>query len=86
MLRATVLFLAVCLFPLAAAAEESETSTHCGAQETCTEYFMDGEQVEGDFVRPDGDLMSSRGRIHTTSLIRVRSHYMDLLRKSVEDI
>ncbi len=86
MLRAIVVSLVVCLFPLAAAAESSETATHCGAEESCTEYFMDGEAVEGDFVRPDGDLMSGRGRLHTTSLIRVRSHYMDLLTKSVEDI
>jgi hypothetical protein len=86
MLRAIVVSLVVCLFPLVAAAEEGEPSTHCGAQDSCTEYFMDGDQVEGELLRPDADLMSGRGRLHTTSLIRVRSHYMDLLTKSVEDI
>lgn len=86
MLRAIVASLVVCLFPLVAAAEEGAPATHCGVQDSCTEYFMDGEQVEGDFVRPDAELMSGRGRLHTTSLIRVRSHYMDLLTTSVEDI
>ena len=40
--------------------------------------------VIGDLLRPDGDLMLSRGRASKISLIRVRTNFVPEMLKSVE--
>jgi len=84
MLRVAALTLALCLVPIAAIAEEAQT--HCGSEGDCTEYFMDGDNVTGDLLRPDADRVSSQRALHRPPLIRVRSHFVDMMLKSVEDM
>lgn len=84
MLRVAALTLALCLFPIVAAAERAET--HCDNEQDCTEYFMDGDDVYGGMDRPDADLMTARGEFLRPPLIRVRSHFVDMMLKSVEDM
>jgi len=71
---------------LPAAAIAEQTSSHCNNEQECTEYFMDAENLTGEFVRPDGNLYMAGRQFHQSPLIKVRNHFMNELRKSVEDI
>jgi len=51
-----------------------------------TEYSFDDDVVEGDLVRPDGELMLVRKKGKQKSLIKVRQHFIPEMLKSVEDI
>ena len=84
MLRAPALTFALCLFPLAAVAEEA--SSRCDNQQDCTEYFMDADDIYGDMERPDADLMTVRRELHRPPLVRVRTHFVNEMLKSVEDM
>ena len=48
--------------------------------------FMDADDVYGGTVNPDGDLLTSRRTLHRPPLIRIRSHFVDMMLKSVEDM
>ncbi len=84
MLRATVLCLAMCIFPVVAAAEES--SGQCASGEDCTEYFFDGDEVTASLRQSDFLLLQGRGDLHRPPLIRTRVHFVNEMVKSVEDI
>lgn len=51
-----------------------------------TEYNFDDDIVEGDLVRPDGEMALARRRGRQSSLIRVREHFIPEMLKSVEDL
>jgi len=51
-----------------------------------TEYSFDDDVVQGDLVRPDGELTVVRKKGKQRSLIRVRQHFIPEMLKSVEDI
>lgn len=51
-----------------------------------TEYTFDDDVVEGDLVRPDGELTVVRKKGKQRSLIKVRQHFIPEMLKSVEDI
>lgn len=51
-----------------------------------TEYNFDDDIVEGDLVRPDGELALARKKGRQSSLIRVRTNFVPELLKSVEDL
>lgn len=51
-----------------------------------TEYSFDDDVVEGDLVRPDGELTVVRKKGKQRSLIKVRQHFIPEMLKSVEDI
>jgi len=51
-----------------------------------TEYTFDDDVVQGDLVRPDGELTVVRKKGKQRSLIRVRQHFIPEMLKSVEDI
>jgi hypothetical protein len=51
-----------------------------------TEYSFDDDVVQGDLVRPDGELTVVRKKGKQRSLIRVRQHFVPEMLKSVEDI
>lgn len=63
-------------------------STSVFAQEYAdsTEYSFDDDVVEGDLVRPDGEMTVVRKKGKQRSLIRVRQHFVPEMLKSVEDI
>lgn len=54
--------------------------------ENTTEYNFDDDVVEGDLVRPDGEMALARRRGRQSSLIRVREHFIPEMLKSVEDL
>ena len=51
-----------------------------------TEYSFDDDVVEGDLVRPDGEMTVVRKQGKQRSLIKVRQHFVPEMLKSVEDI
>ncbi len=60
----------------AAMAQEGETTT----------YDFEDDLVQGDLVRPDGELLNVRRRGRRASLIRVREHFIPEMLKSVENL
>lgn len=59
-----------------AMAQEGETTT----------YDFEDDLVQGDLVRPDGELLNVRRRGRRASLIRVREHFIPEMLKSVENL
>lgn len=51
-----------------------------------TTYDFEDDLVQGDLVRPDGEMLSVRQRNRRTSLIRIREHFIPEMLKSVEDL
>jgi len=51
-----------------------------------TEYSFDDDVVQGDLVRPDGEMTVVRKQGKQRSLIKVRQHFVPEMLKSVEDI
>jgi hypothetical protein len=51
-----------------------------------TEYNFDDELVDGDLVRPDGEMLNVRRRGRRGSLIRIREHFIPEMLKSIEDL
>jgi hypothetical protein len=67
--------------PLSARAEEPARSR----SETTT-YSFEDDLVKGGTVGPDGEILDVRRRGERGSLIRVRTHYIHELLKSVENL
>lgn len=63
-------------FAPVAMAQEGETTT----------YDFEDDLVQGDLVRPDGELLNVRRRGRRASLIRVREHFIPEMLKSVENL
>jgi hypothetical protein len=51
-----------------------------------TSYDFEDDLVQGDLVRPDGELLSVRRRGNRASLIQIREHFIPEMLKSVEDL
>jgi len=51
-----------------------------------TEYSFDDDVVQGDLVRPDGELTVARRKGKQSSLIKVRDNFIKEMLKSVEDL
>lgn len=75
-LVSAVAALAISAFAPIAKAQEGETTT----------YDFEDDLVQGDLVRPDGELLNVRRRGRRASLIRVREHFIPEMLKSVENL
>ena len=51
-----------------------------------TVYDFEDDVVEGDLVRPDGTYVDTRRKAKTSSLIKIREHFIPEMIKSVEDL
>ena len=51
-----------------------------------TKYDFDDDNVEGDLVRPEGEMIGAAGKAKHSSLIKVRQHFIPEMLKSAEDI
>jgi hypothetical protein len=63
-------------------------SSTASAQEgdNTTTYDFDDDLVQGDLVRPDGEMLNVRRRGARASLIRIREHFVPEMLKSVENL
>lgn len=51
-----------------------------------TVYDFDDDTVEGDLVRPDGEMIDSTKRAKHSSLIKIRDNFIPEMLKSVESL
>src|SRR5262249_46458336 len=51
-----------------------------------TVYDFDDDIVEGDLIRPEGELVDTRKGAKHSSLIKIRPHFVPEMLKSAEDI
>lgn len=51
-----------------------------------TVYTFDNEYVDGQVVRPDGELLVGQRHGKESSLIRIRADFIDELAQSVEEL
>ncbi len=86
MLRIAALSVVLFAFPALAFAESAADTSRCGGEEDCTVYFMDDEEVEGGVVSPDGGLIRGGRSFRRVPLIRTRTHFVDLMLKSAENL
>ncbi|MBL8633604.1 MAG: adventurous gliding motility protein CglF [Myxococcales bacterium] len=49
-----------------------------------TTYDFDDDTVEGDLVRPDGEMIDSRNKAKHSSLIKIRQDFIPELLKTVD--
>jgi hypothetical protein len=49
-------------------------------------YDFDADFIDGELVRPDGELLSARGKVEHGSLIKVRDNFIREIVKSAEDL
>jgi hypothetical protein len=68
--------------PTAAFAQDAEGE---GGLESRTYDFAD-DLVEGELVRPDGELIEGQRHREGSSLISIREHFIDRMIESVEDL
>ncbi|MCG8553873.1 MAG: hypothetical protein MJD61_01075 [Proteobacteria bacterium] len=54
--------------------------------DNATTYDFEDDLVQGDLVRPDGEMLHVRRRGARSSLIRIREHFIPEMLKSVEDL
>ncbi|MBU0550541.1 hypothetical protein KKF91_16490 [Myxococcota bacterium] len=84
------LILSITLFSLSAMAQEDEvipdSEDPSVVYKKNTEIDFEDDVVEGSFVRPEGEFMSSRKGGRNTSLIRIRENFLPEMLKSAEDI
>lgn len=73
---------ALVLVPAAALAQDAEGE---GGLESRTYDFAD-DLVEGELVRPDGELIEGQRHREGSSLISIREHFIDRMIESVEDL
>ena len=71
-----VMSLTVGFTSIASAQEGGDTTT----------YDFEDDLVQGDLVRPDGEMLNVRRRGRRASLIRVREHFVNEMLKSVENL
>ena len=86
-------FLAALLLSASAYAQQPVTPSTPGGTEDggvvykkVTEMDFEADEVEGSFVRPEGDYLDARRRARYSSLIRVRKDFIPEMLKSAEDI
>ncbi|MCA9601024.1 MAG: hypothetical protein R3A78_01325 [Polyangiales bacterium] len=70
----------------AAFAQGSSTGASSSTAGDTTTYNFDDDLVQGDLVRPDGEILSVRKLGKRSSLIRIREDFIPEMLKSVEDL
>jgi hypothetical protein len=82
-------FVGMAIVSSAAEAQEDTAEAPAAAPAStagATAYDFDDDLVQGDLVRPDGELLSVRRRGNRASLIQIREHFIPEMLKSVEDL
>ena len=74
----------VAMVSFASADDSREASSN--RPEEVTTYRFEDDLVQGDLLRPDGEVLRVRRRRAAGSLIRVREHFIDQLLKTAENL
>jgi predicted secreted Zn-dependent protease len=49
-------------------------------------YDFSGDTIDGDLIKPDGEIVDTRSFANHTSLIRIRKDFIKEILKSAEDL
>lgn len=74
------------IFLAAAPASAQQKPAAGGDKPKATSYDFDDDIVEGDLVRPEGEMVGSASKVKHSSLIRIRTDFLKEMLKSAEDI
>lgn len=87
-LVASVLTIAVAAFGGTALAQKKGKSPApaAGGGEKVKNYDFSGDNIEGELIKPDGEMVNSRKFAEHTSLIRVRTDFIKEIVKSADNL
>ncbi len=81
------IILVVSIFALAPLASAQQAPAGAGVSyKSKTVYDFDDDVVEGDLVRPEGELVGSKTGTKHSTLIKIRDTFVPEMLKSAEDI
>jgi hypothetical protein len=69
-----------------AAAEEESTTEGGNRYVKTTVIDFEGDTIEGDLSRPDGEYVEARQKVKHSNLIRVREEFKDKVMQSVGEL
>jgi starvation-inducible outer membrane lipoprotein len=78
--------LAAIAFSFAAPAPMAMAQKKKDKKKKVKSYDFSGDTIDGDLVRPDGDVVDTRNFASHTSLIRIRKDFIKEILKSAEDL
>jgi len=81
------LLCAALIAPTALLAEEPDTVTEGGNRYVKTTVIdFEGESIEGDLSRPDGEYVEARKTVPHSNLIRIREEFKEKVMQSVGEL
>jgi len=69
-----------------AAPADAQSKNDKDQKERVKTYDFSGDDIDGDLVKPDGDLIDTRKFATHTSLINIRKDFIREILKSAEDL
>ncbi len=51
-----------------------------------TEYSFEGDTIEGDLTKPDGEYVEARKKVKHSNLIKIREEFKDKVMQSVGEL
>lgn len=82
-----LLALALLFAAPAALAQEDAANVEGGVRyQKTTTYDFEGDTIEGDLMRPDGEYIDARKRVNHSNLIRIREEFRDKVMQSVGEL
>lgn len=70
-----------------ALAQDQEANVEGGVRyQKTTTYDFEGDTIEGDLMRPDGEYIDARKRVNHSNLIRIREEFRDQVMQSVGEL
>lgn len=82
-----LLALALLMSAPVALAQDQATNSEGGVRyQKTTTYDFEGDTIEGDLMRPDGEYIDARKRVNHSNLIRIREEFRDKVMQSVGEL
>ncbi len=85
MLVCAMMFVSVSAFAQEAPAGDGKGATKIEYKKK-TSYDFEDDLVEGDLLKPEGEVLGSRAKTKHSSLIKIRENFIPEMLKSVNDI
>ncbi len=85
-LIASVLGIAILALPALAEAQRRGGGGKADGYQKVKTYDFSGDTIDGELVKPDGEMVDTRKFAEHTSLIRVRQDFIKEIIKSAEDL
>jgi hypothetical protein len=86
MLRATLVSIVAALALSFVAPVTSAQAQGKKKEQKVKSYDFSGDTIDGDLVKPDGEILDTRSFASHTSLIRIRKDFIKEILKSAEDL